>query len=314
MGYDAFTTIQAGINAVHSGGTVIVENGLYHESNLTVAQPMTIEGQSEAGVIIGPSMADGHIDSSFGGTLSNGFLLQSSGVTIENLTIDGNQDGSISGDHNFRAGIITDSTLGTLLNGITVQDVTVQHVYRRGINIDSGVTTKSTGHVITDNVVNDVTLGPGILVSNGDATITGNQVSNIVGAGSPWLHDATGIEVMGSGSAALVTIQGNTVTNVYTGIQVVKPASGSLIGGVNSADGNIIHLNGSYDDIGILVRDAQGTVTVQHNQISGSGKDAGIWLWNDGDATHPILLKDNVLTATASAGLHRDGRRHLHHR
>ena len=129
-----------------SPGTVHVANGNYYESNIAITKSMSVIGESQAGVVIGPSMADGHVDSTFGGTISNGFLLQSGSVTIQSLTLDGNAGGTgVTGDHNYRAGIITDHRTGSLYNAITVQNVTVQHTWRRGIQLLSKPGTRSSG-------------------------------------------------------------------------------------------------------------------------------------------------------------------------
>ncbi len=91
-GYDEFDNIQAAVNAVAPGGTVKVRDGTYNQSNITVSKAVTITGQSRAGVLVGPSIADAHADSSTSGPISNGFLIDSSDVSIEHLTIDGNQN------------------------------------------------------------------------------------------------------------------------------------------------------------------------------------------------------------------------------
>src|SRR5258706_15421655 len=62
FGVDAFSTIQDGVNAVSSGGAVIVQNGSYTE-RVAIAKSVTISGQSEPGVIIqadSGGAVDGH--------------------------------------------------------------------------------------------------------------------------------------------------------------------------------------------------------------------------------------------------------------
>src|ERR1700683_3549586 len=48
FGYDEFADIQSGVNAVAAGGTVIIDNGNYTQSNIVVNQAMTIQGQSQS--------------------------------------------------------------------------------------------------------------------------------------------------------------------------------------------------------------------------------------------------------------------------
>jgi hypothetical protein len=310
IGCDAFATIQGGVNRVGAGGTVDVANGLYEESNIAVTNPMTIAGLSQTGVVLAPAANDSYDNSSFGGTYQYGFLLQSGSVTITNLTIDGQANSTLTpGTNNFRAGVMTDQRVGKLYNNISVQNVTLQHIYRRAIQLFSGMPTKSTGHVLAGNTVTDVTLGPGIVVFDGDATITSNVVNDVHGVGEINVYaqgdvDATGIEMSQYEVSDMVsTIQGNAITNVWIGIQTVAAAATSTIGGPNVADGNIIALSGAQDDVGIMVRNPTGTVTVQNNSVTGSAGDAGIWLFGNA-AADPILVENNVLTATSSHALH----------
>ncbi len=290
MGVDAFATITEGVNTVtaYSGTAsrkVNVNDGLYHDANIAITQAMTIEGQSQGGVILGPSMADDHEDSSFGGNYSYAFLLQSGGVTIQDLTIDGNEDGSIAGDHNFRGGIMTDHRLGLMYDNITVQDVTVEHTYRWGIQIFTGLATQSTGHLIKDNTIDDVMLGPGIALFDAAADVTGNHISNVDSA-------IQMVEWSASGGTE-VHIEDNIifgVSGVDGAIQVVVPAGGTTI------HHNQITLSGT-GGVGIIVRNATGEVTVDENTVSGTGGDAGIWMFGNAIA---VAVHHNILTATGS--------------
>ena len=183
MGVDAFATITEGVNAVAAAGTVHVYDGQYYESNVAVDKAMTIEGQSEAGVVLYSNLADSNEDTSFGTydgeVVSYGFLLQSGSVTIRGLTIDGDNP-TTTGivEHRFRAGIMTNHTIATaVFNDVAVDNVTVQHTYRRGIQIYSADAVGS-GNSIVDSKVDDVTLGPAIAVFDADVTISGSQISN----------------------------------------------------------------------------------------------------------------------------------------
>ena len=233
----AFKTIQQGATAVGAGGTVNVAVGTYLESNIAIPRAMTIVGASRAGVIVGPAIADGHLDSSWGAPYSYGFLLRSVGVTIRNLTIDGNANGALGGDHHFRAGVMTDHAAGVIFDNITVQDVTVLHTYRRGIQIFSNsVVRQSVGDIVTGNTITDVTLGPGITCFDCDGEISHNTISGI--------PDGSGIEgVQWSASGGfLLDIHENTISGVYTGLQLVVPRAGT------SVVGNTLTLTGLHND------------------------------------------------------------------
>src|SRR5438132_4225225 len=69
----AFSTIQSAIDSTAPGGTITLADGVYNESNIHVNKPLTIQGADAGSVILGPSIADDHTDSAFGGSVSNAF-------------------------------------------------------------------------------------------------------------------------------------------------------------------------------------------------------------------------------------------------
>ncbi len=291
-------SIQRAIDAASAGWTVNVGDGTYLESNITVNKPITITGQSQAGVFIGPSIADGHVEAAFTAPISNGFLLQSGNVTIQNLTLDGNLNTfTPASDHNFRAGIITDHRTGVLYNNLTVHNVNIQHAWRRGIQILSSIGTRSSGHSITGNTVNDVvgaSYCTGIVgFDTTDTTFSGNIVSNVLSGIEMVQYAVTG--------GSKITVQGNTISAVNTGIQLVAPAEGTLVGGPLTADGNTITVvPNTRDNDGIIVRNATGTVTVQNNAVTATGKACGLSMFGNSDPAHPVLVLNNSFTSSAS--------------
>ena len=288
-------TIQAAVTAAATGDNILICDGLYKESNITVDKPLTIQGQSKTGVILAPAALNNPTDASFPTGYQYGFLIGSSDVTIKNLTIDGEANTDLGPGHNYHGGVMTDHRLGILYNNITVQDIIVQHTYRRGIQIFSNLAVNSSGHLVTGNNIQDITFGPGIVIFDGHNTISNNTIEDI--------PDGSGIEqVQWSGPGSVNTIiKGNIISNVYTGIQSVYASSTSMIGGLTPADGNTINLTGAKDDIGIILRDAIGGATVQNNIVTGSNEDAGIWLYREGTSGNPVLVKDNTLTTTSSS-------------
>ncbi len=169
-------------------------------------------------------------------------------MTIRDLTLDGNLFSSqLGGSDNYRAGILV-AGASAQIGGETIDSVTVEKrlsprhpdfAFRRGGQPERH-----------DRKLHGAERysGPGIVTFDANATITGNTVAFI---GSSDSSDATGIEVLDwqapLGTGVQATIQGNTITGVAfggTGIQVLAPAAGSLIGGAGSL-GNTIAMTGS---------------------------------------------------------------------
>jgi hypothetical protein len=281
FGYDEFATIQDGIGAVASGGTVIIDNGNYTASNIVVSQAMTIEGESESGVVISPSGSDSHDDSAFGGSVSNGFVIAASGVTIEDLTLDGgaNQD--------YRAGVITNSANdGNTYDDTVVANVTMNNIFRQGVALYN-FTGESTGNVVENNTFNNVgsviddsgnayqvTAAVGMFQSDG--TVQGNNITNSAAGVVGTTFD---------GSSQTLSVTSNSFTSAATvlngalGIDLQYLAAGS------SVTGNTIDLTGTGtagNDDAIVVGMDQGTVSIDDNTITGQDNDNGIVLFNDG--------------------------------
>ena len=289
-------SIQRAIDAATAGDTVNVGNGAYAETNLTINKALTVAGQSQAGVVIKPSTPDPHVDGSFP-TGFNYALLQSGNTAIRSLTVDGRD---VPGGHNFRAGVMTDHRLATLFNNISVQNVTIQHTWRRGIQLFCNLPAKSSGHLVAGNTVGGGAGTPSAVYCTGivgfdttDSVFSNNIVSNVL----------SGIEMVqwSASGGSKVTMQGNTLSGVNTGIQLVVPADGSLVGGPLPADGNTITvIAGARDNDGILVRNATGTVTVQNNTVNASGKANGLSMFGNSDPAHPVLVLNNTFTGSAS--------------
>ena len=280
-----------------AAGTVNVYDGQYYESNVAVDKAMTIEGQSEAGVVLYSNLADSNEDTSFGTydgeVVSYGFLLQSGSVTIRGLTIDGDNP-TTTGivEHQFRAGIMTDHTIATaVFNDVAVDNVTVQHTYRRGIQIFSADAVGS-GNSIVDSKVDDVTLGPAIAVFDADVTISGSQISNT----------SSGIEVIYWGRASV---------GRYPRQHLDERRERHPVGGPGRRQHRRRRRRIAEHDFADRIEPRplwhpgpqhQGTVTVENNSVTATGDADGIVLFGNGDGvdpTHRAFVSDNELTNTS---------------
>ncbi len=185
-----------------------------------------------------------------------------------------------------------------------------------GILLNGSAATTVRGNIIGLRAAGDAALGNdhdgiAIIASNnniigGSATGAGNTISGNVNSG----NSADGIYVdSGSGN----TIQGNRIGtditgavafgNYYAGISNI--ANGTIIGGTNAGEGNIIRNNGTFGvrNQGTGVRilgnaiDANGGIGIDHNSDGVSPNDAG-----DVDGGPNSRQNFPVITSATSSG------------
>lgn len=136
-GQNAFSAIQAGVNAAASGGNVYVLPGTYTESDIDLNAPVSVVGPaagSGAATVV-PAVADSHqLDRSddFGSGTHNAFVIASSDVSLSNLTIDG------GAGYGYYGGVMTNWTTALTYNDLSVTNVTVEDTFGIGIYEDGG--------------------------------------------------------------------------------------------------------------------------------------------------------------------------------
>jgi len=260
FGCDSFATIQGGINAVTSGGTVIVNDGTYIE-NVTIPKALTLTGAGAATVTLLPAISDPNCDGSGGGSLcgvSNLILVQANNVTISGLTLDGDNPGLPGGINvgganvDARNGIITDHNTGIFEN-LVVHDVTVKNVFLRGIYASSGGSFNF-HHNTVQNVAGDSASSIAMFNFGGVGIFDNNTV----------LDSNDGI----ASNASLGT--------QYTNNQVSNCASGGIHTD-NAGDGPIVSNdlisanivdNSPVGGFGIYAYEPRATVTIQNNTVT----------------------------------------------
>ncbi len=277
FGYNAFATIQDGINNV-SGSTVHVEPGTYIE-NVVIDKSLTLDG---AGAGTNPALhtiLDGAtLGDSSGISINSGVT----GVTIQDLRVQnyvtaGDTAGiyAAGGNNNFTAQHLqvngnTGGRGGLFMNGpvdtVLIDDVQAHYNGTRGIVIWNGFKT----HITLTN--NDVQYNNccGIELQDGTAsgvTATGNVVENNTDSGMAFIG-------LKAGAGANLIANNTLRNNGRFGIEIKLPSGN----GNESGDGSIV-VSGNLVEQTIPIttqrpseeRDLAGIAVYRRGWVSGNG-------------------------------------------
>ncbi|MHB8860071.1 MAG: right-handed parallel beta-helix repeat-containing protein, partial [Thermoleophilia bacterium] len=297
FGYDAFTTVQAGVNAVATAGTVNVAAGTYSEAvtvnksvhltgagigTSTIHAPATLPVASDLASAIVTVIGSG-VNSEISGFSITGPGPSACGSIRAGIFVRG---GAVANIHNNRIEGISDNPLSGCQNGLGI-------IVGRNASSTTGTAT------IANNQIVGYQKG-GIVVDNAgsNATITGNTVTGI---GTTALIAQNGIQIS---RGATATLNGNTVTgNSYhagtiwdwgsTGILLYQSGAVDLTGGNNISgnDQNLYVEQFDYDNSGNRVPGGtQGAVTVGADAFGASSAPAGIGSYLVNDSTGAIDL------------------------
>lgn len=303
--YDAFNTIQGGVNGVLSNGIVHVLPGTYHES-VTIAKPLQVLGSGSSAVFVTGTGAGG----------SRGFYIdRADNVTIQGVTV-----------RNFDTGIYLRGT-GTG-SGPRVYNATI--VYNAFESNQSYALWGS--YVYTSTICsNDIALGNnGIYLENAHGnTICYNDIFNNLGfgvklnAGSGNSIDNNeinnnqnvGIELVGQTQQN--GVYGNNLQDLWwDGILISGTVSSDVYVAANTiANTNLAWLDAggtppdSYHNLGGIV--LMGITTgseVRQNRIAGVSNAlgnradaAGVYLFNN---TAPITVESNLIQNGIGHGIY----------
>jgi uncharacterized delta-60 repeat protein len=292
FGVNAFATIQGGVNAVVSGGTVNVAAGTYTE-NVTINKPVQLLG-AYAGTA--GAAASGNSPTRLAGSesevLTNGnqsavFTISSDHVTINGFYIEGNDTGVVGGT--LTSGVNTNATYAVLISGahsnLNVENNVIKDVavgfYGSGTaasnlinqNWFDSIGVYDYGYAVTlrTNFYADVTNNLMTRVQSGIQT---NNFSGAVGPAS-WFFSGNTISAYGAGiwdnlqynQASPLTIDGNTITS----LAVPNISANTLSGATANSNGHTI---------GILLVSIQDAVSVTITNNSVSGMAYGVTLFN----------------------------------
>jgi hypothetical protein len=319
-------TIQAGVNKVQAGGTVLLSAGTFAE-NVTVPKSVDIQGSGTSTVVV-PAVSNPNCGGGGGGSLctgaSNVFLVQHDGVTIDHLTVDGDNPGLTSGttaggvDLDARNGIITDHSLG-IFNSLSVHDVTVKNVFLRGVYASSGGSFNFTNDTI-DNVQADPSSvamfnfgGSGIMtanhVSRANDAIAANHSAGTSFTGNTVTTSGSGVHTdnAGDGGGSADVITGNNVSacssggyGVWTFIAFIAPTVANNV--VSGCDVGLAAF-GSCELDATCPGGVTPTLTYSGNQVTGTAGGLGLYASTSGlgfgDADLKLNADHNTLTGAA---------------
>jgi hypothetical protein len=283
VGYDAFPTIQQGINAVQGDGTVNVDAATYHES-VSITKPLTLTGAG-ATTIIEPLSGNGVTVTSGGNnvTLENFVVTMApgdgvkasnvSGLSLLNVTATGNTLTGIDLNHPG-AITLTNVTANNDVEGLRIIGATLVTLTGGNYshNTGSGIDLRNiTGQVVVNGVTSDSNpggFGLSAVGSTGSFSVTGGDFST---------NGLNGVEIDGGTSATFQ--DGNYTHNAGDGLQL-NGFSGAI--NITATTGGNYSNNGQN---GLNLADV-GSSSVTINGLTISGNSTGIELFNstsDGD-------------------------------
>lgn len=290
-GYDAFATLQEGIAAVATGGTVNVAAGTYRE-NLPINKSLTLVGPN-AGV--NAHTGTRGLEATIVPDNGTAVDIMASDVTIDGFSITADTDATVinvnntwsdAGDLTFLNNRITASGFGQGIAiwgdadvAVTIQGNSVTTDTGFGIDINSAITgvvqiggpTAGQGNTVTTDAI----MGISVLGVTGAVFAQGNNVSAATFAFS--------MASLGGD----VTVQSNTAP--LEGISV----AGAM--GNCSVRDNLLNTNHVGSGIGIEVMNVTGATV-----ISGNTMDAykGIYVAGAGTVGAPAQITGNAVTVT----------------
>ena len=310
IGVDAFATIQAGVNAVASIGTVNVYAGLYAE-NVSITKSVSVVGVTGAATGGEPDVV---IIDPVGGT---GISIDSpaSIVGLTNLTVTGATNGvSAAGAvaltlTNMQLTNHTSSGLTSTSSG----DMTLNGGTYDGINVSNAddVIIGTSGFIATDNIVigaqNSLTINGAVAAGSSTVTLAAN--SDHAGSDS-FLMSATGSITTTNDTASAVTITVNsllggtgnaTITSISagttSGVVTINAYAGAVIDG-NSASTNITAFGAEISGSG-GVGSASNAIETSVARLEGAGGSGGIYVVDSDDLTLGGVSATVGLTATS---------------
>lgn len=292
---------------VLSGTHYAVDPVINAQTALFISEGVIIQGNSATPPTIAPGADDisTPTDGQFTNQNNHAFFILSDNVTIRDLIIDGKANPALGTDIEFRTGIVSNALP---LDDITIQDVTIRNVKRRGISIAAGfgVVVQRVTVETVETGINGIGIAVFAAEPNADPIISENSVSDF--------GNGIAVNRLGAANSGIYTIADNTVS----GIQPITLPNAALSYGIlvaGAADGAAVTENtitltddGALD-IGIYAAQnlnntpsAARTLTIANNTVTTAGADIGILLFQNALISAPAFTQTVNITSNTVAG------------
>ncbi len=322
IGTDAFTTIQGGVNAVASGGTVYVLAGSYAE-NVNLNKSLSLLGPNASidpntgtpvtAAVVMPAVTETSIQGSTSGTIIRvGANAVHIDATIEGFTLDGHNPSLLNGRTlngvmiDTGAGI--DNSIGSFdsnPNGfdvtMNVQNNVIQNLERYGVLADNTAARNPTsGTIVSHNKFDNMPSGNNFGGSRGRAAafeenVYGTFAFNVVTrANVGWQDDNYNLaDPSGIGTV----IDHNTITTYHRGIfhnlQYQNATAATITNNQLFVDNS--GLGADADNFGLEIISIESGVGVTVTNNSDTGNAYGILITGD-NTTAGITITGGTLT------------------
>jgi len=307
-------TIQSALDVATAGDTVQVAAGVYAEELAISTAGISLIGAGQDATTIVPSR-------NYASNNRGISIFDASNLLFKDLTVDGGGNDSLAAGENFHDGIWWNGGG----DNVTIENVTVRNIDRRGISVypETVVDTLISG-VTVENVSGAATgayNGQGILM-HGAGTIENTRVhaakygiggNNAAPAMAPVIvrnSSVSGLTGIDAGMFNIginfwikndgkVTITGNSIAGSAErngGVYLVDPGADSTI------SDNTIALGGTRG-LGIeLIWASSNGIDITDNTITMADKSTGILATGSGTSADPVLISDNVIRNSSTAG------------
>ena len=247
----ALGSIQAGINAVVTGGTVDVKDGTYTIASgggnyIDITKSLNLVGQSEAGTIIDASAAS-----------SYGMRVQADDVSLSDFTLLGSAG---AGGYGFKVEPLEGSTINPndRVHNFSISNVTEKGSTKNGLDLNGVV-----GATIANVSISGTKAGTGIAITDSaNVTLTGDITTNNAWGGlAIYEHNATYNQQVNN-----IVVDGTNTFNEANPVYVEDESASLDVGTINLTGQGFAYVAknhaGPNDDYTFFQKTEQGAIDI----------------------------------------------------